>query len=155
MKQSVPAFLASLPVFGSSLKKKAISQRQQTKYLLYTKPVSPPDVVQRVSPKAVDSLVLTEENVNQALDEVRLKLGSIFGNSEENRQVGITGDVMLSSIDGPTVVLRLQGRFWHKRSDVLARVSAYLTDRIPEICDVEIEDVQQLEDSEAESNRLV
>lgn len=36
----------------------------------------------------------------------------------------------------------------------LARVSAFLTRRIPEICDVSIEDVRQLDDSEEESARL-
>lgn len=68
-------------------------------------------------------LVLSEENVNIALEEVVQKLGSVFGNSSENRDVGITGKVELASLDGPIVVLRLSGRFWHKRSDV---VSTYI-----------------------------
>lgn len=36
----------------------------------------------------------------------------------------------------------------------LARVSTYLMERIPEICEVDIEDMRQLEDSEEESARL-
>lgn len=63
--------------------------------------------------------MLTEENIFVALAEVKEKLGSVFGNNVENRDVGITGDVELASLDGPTVVLRLRGRFWHKRADVV------------------------------------
>lgn len=73
-----------------------------------------------VRASTVEPLVLTEENVNIALDEVKGKLGSMFGNSAENRNVGITGDVYLASLDGPIVVLGLAGRFWHKREDVVS-----------------------------------
>jgi len=95
-----------------------------------------------------DSLVLTEENVELALDEARNTLGTLFGNSDQNREVGITGDVELVDLEGPTVILRLTGRFWHKRSDVLDRVANYLRSRIPEIFEVEIEDISQLDDAD-------
>lgn len=94
------------------------------------------------------TLVLTEENVEAVLAEAKSELGAVFGNSAENLGVGITGDVALASLDGPMVTLRLNGRFWHKRADVLARVASFLTSRIPEICDVDIEDQSQLDDSE-------
>lgn len=68
---------------------------------------------------ALEPLVLSEDAVQLALDEVVVKLGSVFGNSAENRDVGITGEVELASLDGPIVVLRLKGRFWHKRNDVV------------------------------------
>ena len=47
-------------------------------------------------------------------------------------------------MDGPTVVLRLKGRFWHQRTTVLDRVANYLQQRIPEIIDVTVEDEWQL-----------
>ena len=47
-------------------------------------------------------------------------------------------------MDGPTIVIRLKGRFWHQRTTVLDRVANYLQQRIPEIVDVDIEDPYQL-----------
>jgi hypothetical protein len=34
-------------------------------------------------------------------------------------------------LDGPYVTISLKGRFWHKRSTVLARLANYLKQRIP------------------------
>lgn len=59
------------------------------------------------------------------------------------------GTVELAELDGPFVKLRLQGRFWHKKADVLARVAAYLQRRIPDIMEIDIEDESQLDDSAA------
>lgn len=61
--------------------------------------------------------------------------------------VGITGEADLAELDGPFVKLRLKGRFWHKRSTVLARLGNYLKNRIPDILEVDIEDEEQLDDS--------
>lgn len=83
------------------------------------------------------SLVLTEENARQCLDDVQRDIGTLFGNSEQNRAVGITGAVEFVELDGPSVVVRLTGRFWHERSTVLARVESYLLERIPECVSVE------------------
>jgi hypothetical protein len=47
-------------------------------------------------------------------------------------------------LDGPVVVLRLKGRFWHERTTVLDRVANFLQQRIPEIIDVVVEDEWQL-----------
>ena len=41
--------------------------------------------------------------------------------------------------------MRLVGRFWHKRVDVLARVENYVLTRIPEAIEVQIEDPAQLD----------
>ena len=60
-----------------------------------------------------------------------------------------TGTVELAELDGPFVKLRLQGRFWHKKADVLARVAVYLRRRIPDIIEIDIEDESQLDDSAA------
>ncbi|KAJ8904508.1 hypothetical protein NDN08_001026 [Rhodosorus marinus] len=66
----------------------------------------------------------------------------------------VNRDVSLAELDGVTVVLRLTGRFWHKKSDVLARVSLYLQNRIPEVCDVVIEDESQLDDADEKVEKL-
>ena len=60
--------------------------------------------------------------------------------------VGITGGVDFVEMDGPTVVIRLKGRFWHQRTTVLERIANYLQQRIPEIVDVDVEDPYQLTD---------
>jgi hypothetical protein len=49
--------------------------------------------------RAKPPLDLTEENVKLALEEAKEVLGTIFGNSAENRQIGITGDVQVLSCD--------------------------------------------------------
>lgn len=54
-------------------------------------------------------------------------------------------------MDGPSVILRLKGRFWHQRTTVLERVANYLQQRIPEIIDVTVEDEWQLTDEANES----
>jgi hypothetical protein len=45
--------------------------------------------------KAMPPLDLTDENVAKALEEAKNMLGTIFGNSAENRNIGITGDVQV------------------------------------------------------------
>jgi len=91
-------------------------------------------------------LELTEETVLGLISACRGELGTLFGYSEENRGVGITGGVEYRGMDGPTVIIGLKGRFWHTRSTVLDRVANYLQQRIPEIVSVEIEDPWQLTD---------
>lgn len=41
------------------------------------------------------------------------------------------GVAELADLDGPFVKIRLRGRFWHKRSTVVARLANYLKQRIP------------------------
>ncbi|KAI5073697.1 hypothetical protein GOP47_0011710 [Adiantum capillus-veneris] len=89
-------------------------------------------------------LDLTPENVERVLIDARSELLQLFDTS-----VGITGVAELADLDGPFLKLRLQGRFWHQRSVVLARLANYLQKRIPEIVEVEIEDESQLDDSSA------
>jgi len=89
-------------------------------------------------------LEMDEETVMGVLNACREEIGTLFGYTAENRGVGITGGVDLIELDGPVVVLRLKGRFWHERTTVLERVSNYLQQRIPEIIDVTVEDEWQL-----------
>jgi hypothetical protein len=92
------------------------------------------------------AMELSEEHVERLLAACRQEIGTVFGYTEENRGVGITGGVDFVELDGPTVVLALKGRFWHTRPMVLARVGAYLQGRIPEIIDVVIDDPYELTD---------
>ena len=70
------------------------------------------------------SLVLTEENVETVLEECQVELGTLFGSNPQSLKVGITGAVELVELDGPTVIVKLTGRFWHKRSTVIERVES-------------------------------
>lgn len=73
----------------------------------------------------------------------RQELSTMFGYLDENKAIGITGEVDFVGIDGISIIVRLKNRFWHDRKQVLARVSKFITDRIPE-AQVEIEDPKQL-----------
>ncbi|KAM6571357.1 hypothetical protein CsatA_015437 [Cannabis sativa] len=95
-------------------------------------------------PQPQQPLDLTEDNVRHVLAEARVELSQLFDDS-----VGITGQVDLAELDGPFVKISLKGRFWHKRSTVVARLGNYLKQRIPEILEVDIEDEKQLDDSPA------
>jgi len=99
-----------------------------------------------ISVPAGSQLAMDEETVLGVLSACREEIGTLFGYSAENRGVGITGGVDFVEMDGPVVVLRLKGRFWHQRTTVLDRVSNYLQQRIPEIIDVIVEDEWQLTD---------
>lgn len=91
-------------------------------------------------------LPLSEENVQGVLAACRQEIGTMFGYTAENRGVGITGGVDFVELDGPTVILKLHGRFWHQRTTVLERVGKYLQGRIPEIVDYAVEDPWELTD---------
>eukprot|EP00535_Pseudo-nitzschia_heimii_P010641 CAMPEP_0197178584 /NCGR_PEP_ID=MMETSP1423-20130617/3819_1 /TAXON_ID=476441 /ORGANISM="Pseudo-nitzschia heimii, Strain UNC1101" /LENGTH=204 /DNA_ID=CAMNT_0042628357 /DNA_START=78 /DNA_END=692 /DNA_ORIENTATION=- len=93
---------------------------------------------------AGSQLEMDETTVMSVLNACREEIGTLFGYTAENRGVGITGGVDYVELDGPVVVLRLKGRFWHERTTVLNRVSNYLQQRIPEIIDVTVEDPWQL-----------
>ncbi|CAB9520561.1 expressed unknown protein [Seminavis robusta] len=111
--------------------------------------LEPPKIENDFPPLQVPAgsqLELSEDVVMGVLSACRGELGTLFGYTEENRGVGITGGVDYVEMDGPTVVVRLKGRFWHERTTVLDRVSNYLIQRIPEIIDVTIEDEWQLTD---------
>ncbi|PIN01007.1 hypothetical protein CDL12_26488 [Handroanthus impetiginosus] len=69
-----------------------------------------------------------------------LNIKECFGNYTKHQgdlaqlfdtSVNITGKAELAEVDGPYVKIRLSGRFWHKRSTVLARLGNYLKQRIP------------------------
>ncbi len=94
---------------------------------------------------------LSEENVQAILAACRAEIGTMFGYSAENRGVGITGGVDFVDFDGPSVILKLHGRFWHQRTTVLDRVGKYIQGRIPEVIEVLVEDPYELTD-EANDN---
>ncbi|KAK9152301.1 hypothetical protein Syun_010610 [Stephania yunnanensis] len=97
-----------------------------------------------ISAELGPSLDLTEDNIKLVLEDARTQFAQIFDTS-----AGMTGRVELAEVDGPFVKISLSGRFWHKRSTVVARIANYLKQRIPEILEVDIEDEKQLDDSPA------
>lgn len=56
-----------------------------------------------------------------------------------SRAVGITGQIDLVEIDGPRVVVSLNGRFWHATDTVMMRVESFFKQRIPEILEVSLD----------------
>ena len=90
------------------------SQQQQQQQQHPTPQISPKATAQK------EQYDLTTENVETVLQEARQKLSTVFGYVEESSNVGITGKVQLVEIDGACVVVRLGGRFWHRRSDVVS-----------------------------------
>ncbi|GMH71378.1 hypothetical protein TrST_g3340 [Triparma strigata] len=77
-----------------------------------------------------------EESIEHILHLCRITLSTLFGYTLENRNVGITGSVHLIGLDGPTVVVGLEGRFWHEETTVVERVKNFVTGMCPEVVDV-------------------
>jgi len=71
---------------------------------------------------------------------------SMFGCHDRASQIGITGSIQFVELCGPEVTLTLEGEFWHKRSFVLGRAAVWLNARIPEITDVIVNDMEDLND---------
>lgn len=59
-----------------------------------------------------------EDPSDSPYSQAKRELGTLFGNNAENTAVGITGDCEFVCLDGPSVVVRLTGRFWHEKSSV-------------------------------------
>lgn len=101
----------------------------------------------------IQPMVLTEENVEAVLVDCRAALGTLFGYLPENRGVGITGEVDFVDLEGPTVVVKLQGRFWHPRQLVIDRIASFIQARIPECVEVIPSDPSQLDDADPKGER--
>lgn len=102
------------------------------------------------SDAVVDTMHLEEDNVIDCLNEfIESDFGiTMFGCHTRAAQVGITGEIEFVEICGPEVTLSLSGEFWHKRSTVLGRAAMWLNARIPEITDVIVADIKDLQDFE-------
>ena len=50
-----------------------------------------------------EPLELCDEHAELVIDEIRKELGTIFGYDPQSQKVGITGEIDLAEIDGPTV----------------------------------------------------
>jgi len=61
---------------------------------------------------------------------------------------GITGSIELVEVSGPEIILRLEGKFWHKRTHILGLAAMWLNARMPEIAEVTVEDMDELSDFE-------
>ena len=84
-------------------------------------------------------LELCEENAAIVIEEVRRELGTIFGYDAGSKSAGITGEIELVEVDGPTLVVKLSGRFWHATDTVMMRVESFVKQRIPEVIEVKLD----------------
>ena len=104
------------------------------------------------SDAVVDTMYLEEENVMDCLNEfINSEYGTtMFGCHDRASSIGITGYIEFVELCGPTVTLRIPNddncKFWHKRSFVLGRAAVYLNARIPEITNVIVNDLEELND---------
>ena len=98
-----------------------------------------------MSSEMEEEMILTPENAELAIDMARKELGTLFGYTKENQEVGITGEVDFVDLDGISIIVDLKGRFWHDRKMVLARVEKFVQNRIPECFEVRVRDPRQLE----------
>mmetsp|Transcript_12790 Transcript_12790/g.23885 ORF Transcript_12790/g.23885 Transcript_12790/m.23885 type:complete len:246 (+) Transcript_12790:30-767(+) len=98
----------------------------------------------------VDTLPLDEETVQDCLEAfVQSEYGTtMFGCHDRAASIGVTGSIEFVDLSGPQVTLKLDGKFWHKRSFVLGRAAMWLNARIPEITDVLVADQDELQDFE-------
>jgi hypothetical protein len=67
---------------------------------------------------------------------VKAELGTIFGYDQGSKNVGISGEIELVEVDGPSIRIKLSGRFWHATDTVLMRVESFVKTRIPEVIEV-------------------
>mmetsp|Transcript_136 Transcript_136/g.163 ORF Transcript_136/g.163 Transcript_136/m.163 type:complete len:157 (-) Transcript_136:1834-2304(-) len=96
-------------------------------------------------------LELCDENALIVIEEVKAELGTIFGYDQGSKNVGISGEVELVEVDGPSIRIKLSGRFWHATDTVLMRVESFVKTRIPEVIEVILdEDASDIQDD----NRL-
>jgi hypothetical protein len=104
------------------------------------------------SDAVVDTMHLDEDNVIECLNEfIQSDYGTtMFGCHERASSIGITGYIEFIELCGPTVTLKLSNnndcKFWHKRSFVLGRAAVWLNARIPEITNVIVDDIEELND---------
>jgi hypothetical protein len=102
------------------------------------------------SDAVVDTMPLDEDNVCACLKEfVESDYGQqMFGCHELPASYGITGSIDFVEVDGPAVILTLDGAFWHRRASVLGRAAMWLNARMPEIVHVKVADPAELQDFE-------
>jgi hypothetical protein len=97
-----------------------------------------------------DTMYLCEDNVQDCLFEfIQSDYGkTMFGCHDVPASFDITGELSFVDLTGPEVTLMLDGAFWHRRETVLGRAAVWLNARMPEITNVNVANLAELEDFE-------
>jgi hypothetical protein len=78
----------------------------------------------------VDTTYLSEDTILECLEDfIDSEYGrTMFGCHDATSNIGITGTIAFIELEGPQVILKLDGAFWHRRATVLGKAAVWLNE---------------------------